>query len=64
MPFDPLDYPPRDPPQAPPEPMAPTDRHGSMVLALLGLVAVLLAVLIGLPYALAGLGRLADAIGP
>ncbi|MDH7638557.1 hypothetical protein [Sphingomonas oryzagri] len=61
MPFDPIDYRPEDP--APPGPLAPTDRHGAMVLILLALLAVLLTGLIEFPYTLDGLGRLGDAVG-
>jgi hypothetical protein len=63
MPFDPIDYRPKDPSPAPPGPLAPTDGHGAMVLALLALIAVLLTGLIEFPYTLDALGRLADALG-
>ncbi|MBA2936363.1 hypothetical protein HZF05_19960 [Sphingomonas sp. CGMCC 1.13654] len=63
MPFDPLDYRRREPSPDRPSPTAPTTRHGGLVLAGLIIVAMLLTGLIEFPYALNGIGQLADALG-
>ena len=63
MPFDPLDFRPHDPSPDRPGPTAPTDRHGGLVLAGVVVIVALLTGLIEFPYALDGMGRLAEMLG-
>lgn len=63
MPFDPCEYRPNGPPPERPDPGAPTERHGRLMLAGLVIVGALLTGLLEFPYALAGIGRLADVVG-